>query len=48
MRLTLTTGVSISFAIECFARHCLLNGLDEFGYLRSKLDDIERFEAAHG
>jgi 3-isopropylmalate/(R)-2-methylmalate dehydratase small subunit len=46
MHLTLPTGASISFAIEPFARHCLLNGLDEFGYLRSKLADIERFEAA--
>ncbi len=46
LRLTLPTGASISFAIEPFARHCLLNGLDEFGYLRSKLGDIERFEAA--
>jgi 3-isopropylmalate/(R)-2-methylmalate dehydratase small subunit len=46
MRLTLPTGASTSFAIEPFARHCLLNGLDEFGYLRSKLADIERFEAA--
>jgi 3-isopropylmalate/(R)-2-methylmalate dehydratase small subunit len=48
MRLTLPTGTSISFAIELFARHCLLNGLDEFSYLRGKLDDIERFEAARG
>ena len=46
MRLTLPTGATIAFAIEPFARHCLLNGLDEFGYLRSKLPDIERFEAA--
>jgi len=46
MRLTLPTGASIAFVIEPFARHCLLNGLDEFGYLRSKLPDIERFEAA--
>jgi 3-isopropylmalate/(R)-2-methylmalate dehydratase small subunit len=46
LRLTLPTGASIFFAIEPFARHCLLNGLDEFGYLRSKLADIERFEAA--
>jgi 3-isopropylmalate/(R)-2-methylmalate dehydratase small subunit len=46
MQLTLPTGASISFAVEPFARHCLLNGLDEFGYLRSKLADIERFEAA--
>ncbi len=48
MRLTLATGASISIALEPFARHCLLNGLDEFGYLRSKLPDIARFEAAQG
>jgi 3-isopropylmalate/(R)-2-methylmalate dehydratase small subunit len=44
-RLTLPTGVSISFPLEAFARHCLLNGLDELGYLRSKMPDIERFES---
>jgi 3-isopropylmalate/(R)-2-methylmalate dehydratase small subunit len=48
MALTLPTGASIPFVIEPFARHCLLNGLDEFGYLRSKLADIERFESARG
>jgi 3-isopropylmalate/(R)-2-methylmalate dehydratase small subunit len=46
MRLTLPTGTSVAFPIEPFSRHCLLNGLDELGYLRSKLIDIERFEAA--
>jgi 3-isopropylmalate/(R)-2-methylmalate dehydratase small subunit len=46
LRLTLPTGAAISFAVEPFARHCLLNGLDEFGYLRGKLPEIERFEAA--
>jgi 3-isopropylmalate/(R)-2-methylmalate dehydratase small subunit len=46
LRLTLPTGASIPFALEPFARHCLLSGLDEFGYLRSKLDDIQRFESA--
>jgi 3-isopropylmalate/(R)-2-methylmalate dehydratase small subunit len=45
-RLTLPTGASFAFPVEAFARHCLLNGLDELGYLRSKLPDIERFEAA--
>jgi 3-isopropylmalate/(R)-2-methylmalate dehydratase small subunit len=45
-RLTLPNGASAAFPIEPFARHCLLNGLDEFGYLRSKLNDIERFEAS--
>jgi 3-isopropylmalate/(R)-2-methylmalate dehydratase small subunit len=47
-RLTLPTGTAHSFPIEGFARHCLLNGIDELGYLRSHLKDIERYEAAHG
>jgi 3-isopropylmalate/(R)-2-methylmalate dehydratase small subunit len=46
LELTLPTGATVSFPIEPFARHCLLNGLDEFGYLRSKLEHIERYEAA--
>jgi len=46
-RLELPTGTSVSFPIEPFARHCLLHGVDELGYLRGKLGDIERFEAAH-
>jgi 3-isopropylmalate/(R)-2-methylmalate dehydratase small subunit len=46
LRLTLPTGASVAFPIEPFARHCLLNGVDELGYLLSKVSDIERFEAA--
>jgi 3-isopropylmalate/(R)-2-methylmalate dehydratase small subunit len=45
-RLTLPTGVATGFPIEAFARHCLLNGIDELGYLRSKLELIESYEAA--
>jgi 3-isopropylmalate/(R)-2-methylmalate dehydratase small subunit len=45
-RLTLPTGVAVAFPIEAFARHCLLNGVDELGYLRSKLPFIERYEAS--
>jgi 3-isopropylmalate/(R)-2-methylmalate dehydratase small subunit len=44
--LTLPSGAAVSFLIEAFARHCLLNGVDEIGYLRTKLPDIERYEAA--
>jgi 3-isopropylmalate/(R)-2-methylmalate dehydratase small subunit len=44
--LSLPTGTVVAFPIEAFARHCLLNGTDEFGYLRSKLPLIEQFEAA--
>ena len=47
-RLTLPTGVSVPFPLEAFARHCLMNGIDELGYLRGKLPDIERYEAARG
>jgi 3-isopropylmalate/(R)-2-methylmalate dehydratase small subunit len=45
-RLTLPTGTVVNFPIEAFARHCLLNGMDELGYLRGQLDSIERYEAA--
>jgi 3-isopropylmalate/(R)-2-methylmalate dehydratase small subunit len=44
-RLSLPTGISVPFPIESFARHCLLNGTDELGFLRSKLESIERYEA---
>jgi 3-isopropylmalate/(R)-2-methylmalate dehydratase small subunit len=44
-RLALPTGISVAFPIEAFARHCLLNGVDELGFLRSKLEAIERYEA---
>jgi 3-isopropylmalate/(R)-2-methylmalate dehydratase small subunit len=36
----------VPFELEPFARHCLLEGTDELGYLRSKLADIERYEAS--
>ena len=31
--LTLPTGVSVKFPLEAFARYCLLNGVDELGFL---------------
>jgi 3-isopropylmalate/(R)-2-methylmalate dehydratase small subunit len=46
-RLSLPNGVSVNFPIEAFARHCLLSGVDELGYLQSKLADIERYESQH-
>ena len=46
-RLTLPTGVQVPFPIEAFARHCLLNGTDELGYLESKLAEITAYESAH-
>lgn len=46
--LTLPDGRSVAFNIEAFARYCLLNGVDEMGYLRKQLPAIERYEAARG
>lgn len=47
-RLTLPDGHGVRFPVEAFARHCLLNGIDELGYLRGRLAEIERYEAARG
>jgi 3-isopropylmalate/(R)-2-methylmalate dehydratase small subunit len=44
----LPDGRSVPFKIEAFARYCMLNGVDDMGYLRSKLPEIERYEAARG
>ncbi len=41
------TAARSPFQIERFARYCLLNGVDELGYLRSQQAAIARFEAAH-
>jgi len=43
--LTLPTGKAVKFPIEPFARVCLLNGVDELGFLLSKLPEIEAYEA---
>jgi 3-isopropylmalate/(R)-2-methylmalate dehydratase small subunit len=46
--LRLPDGSEASFPVEAFARYCLLNGVDELGYLLSQLRAIERFEQARG
>ena len=42
--LRLPGGRAATFAIDPFARHCLLNGIDELGYLLSQLPVIEAWE----
>jgi 3-isopropylmalate/(R)-2-methylmalate dehydratase small subunit len=46
--LTLPDGTRVTFLIEAFARYCLLNGVDELGYLLSKQADIDAFEKRPG
>jgi 3-isopropylmalate/(R)-2-methylmalate dehydratase small subunit len=45
--LTLPTGKTVTFPIEAFARYCLLNGVDELGFLRQQIAAIERYEQEH-
>lgn len=42
--LTLPDGTRLEFPIENFARYCLVEGIDQLGFLRQRLPDIERFE----
>jgi 3-isopropylmalate/(R)-2-methylmalate dehydratase small subunit len=46
--LTLPDGRSVEFPLESFARYCLMNGVDELGFLLSRLDQIESYERTHG
>ena len=46
-RLLLPDGASVRFPIEGFARYCLLNGVDELGFLLSREPDIAGYERGH-
>ena len=42
----LPDGRRAKFPLDPFARHCLVNGVDELGYLLAHLPDIEAWERA--
>lgn len=42
--LSLPNGVSVTYPIDAFARYCLVEGLDQLGFLRKHDDAIRRFE----
>lgn len=44
----LPDGRRAAFALDPFTRHCLVNGIDELGYLLSHLPEIEAWERARG
>ena len=44
--LHLPNGTTVTFPVEGFARYCLLNGIDELGFLLQKDGAITRFERA--
>ena len=39
---------SVSFPVEAFARYCLMNGVDELGYLLKQADAIAAYERHAG
>ncbi|MEX2124291.1 MAG: 3-isopropylmalate dehydratase small subunit [Woeseia sp.] len=42
--LALPTGVTAEYPMDAFARYCLLEGLDQLGFLRKHDDAIRKFE----
>ena len=45
--LTLASGRKVEFPVDGFAKHCLLEGIDELGYILQQEPAIAAFEAAH-
>ena len=44
---TLPNGQKASFPIDPFSKTCLLEGIDELGYLMKQTPEIEAFEVSH-
>ena len=42
--LTLPNDKKVVYPIDGFARYCLLEGIDQLGFLQTRMLDIERFE----
>src|SRR5262245_17849923 len=45
--LTLPGGHEVKVAVDPFSKHCLVNGVDELGYILQHSDQIAAYEAAH-
>jgi 3-isopropylmalate/(R)-2-methylmalate dehydratase small subunit len=43
--LTWPGGATVEFPVDAFAKHCLLEGVDELGYILKQAPAIEAFEA---
>lgn len=44
---TLPDGRQVGFPIDGFSKHCLLNGVDQLGYVLSLDENIQAYEGAH-
>jgi 3-isopropylmalate/(R)-2-methylmalate dehydratase small subunit len=45
--LTLPGGQQVNFPIDSFAKHCLINGIDQLGFLQAEEPAIAAYETAH-
>ena len=43
----LPDGRKVSFPIDIFSKTCILNGVDQLGYLQSHASAVETYEASH-
>ncbi len=46
-QLLLPEGQTVGFPIDGFSKHCLLNGVDQMGFLLQQEDDISAYETEH-
>ncbi|HYP98231.1 MAG TPA: 3-isopropylmalate dehydratase small subunit [Polyangiaceae bacterium] len=46
-KLTLPDGSTAEFPVDSFAQHCLLNGIDQLGYILGFDDKIKAYESSH-
>lgn len=44
---TLPDGRRVTFPIDSFAKYCLLNGVDQLGFIMQQEDDIAAYESTH-
>jgi 3-isopropylmalate/(R)-2-methylmalate dehydratase small subunit len=42
--LTLPDGTAVTYPIDRFARYCLLEGIDQLGFLQARSNEIQQFE----
>jgi len=45
--LTLPDGREVTFPLDGFSKYCLLNGVDQLGYLLNLDDEVRDYEASH-
>ena len=45
--LTLASGRKVEFPVDGFPKHCLLEGIDELGYIQKQEPAIAAYEASH-